>query len=72
MSDAATKYNALEERLIADRARGALSDSDDDQITEEMADLWYEMTRVECAEANARAEKFATASLLGGCTSGCS
>jgi len=52
MTPAAQRYLQLEQRLVRERALGTLSSLDEDQLLEEMGDLWWEMTEAECDSAN--------------------
>ena len=56
---ASERHHQLEDSLIRGRLQGTLSQDEDDDISEEMADLWYEMDEQEQMAASLRVADYA-------------
>ena len=54
MTDLAQRYLELEKQLYEGRLKKTLSDEEDDDLCEEMGDMWWDLTDKERDEANAR------------------
>jgi hypothetical protein len=64
MSSAAdTKYRELETRLIELREKNQLTEKEDDDLLERLAELWWGLTPFERDCANTRAKAYADKSL---------
>lgn len=50
----ATRYRSLETRLIEGRQAGTLAQHEDDLISEDMAELWYQLSDQERQDARVR------------------
>lgn len=61
MSSASERHRRLEDILVPGRVFGTLTREADDHLSEEMSDLWLEMTREEQVAAEARVRAFAIA-----------
>lgn len=59
--EASRRHEQLEDLLIQGRMTGALTEASDDAITEEMAEVWYEMSEEEQNQARARIAPYARA-----------
>lgn len=63
--EAAKLYESFEKRILEGRAKGTLSEQDEDVLLDEMDDLWLAMTDEEQDEANRRAAEWAKKHLEG-------
>ena len=50
MTEAAKKYDALNERLMKGRVKGDLTEDQEDDILDELSGLWWELTPKESEE----------------------
>lgn len=51
-------YRILELRLLNGRVNGTISEAKDDELLEEMDDLWWKLTEEEQVRANKRTAQF--------------
>lgn len=58
MTTANNKYMEMEALLLHGRLKKTITEDDDDELSERMADLWWEMSEEERESANLRMEYF--------------